>query len=125
MQGVAPKGSKNTSVKKLIVIGAVADVQENYANVKVILDQLNIEALEFTMTADIKMCKFSYNYYNFVIISFLVMILTGKSPGKPSHGCPFCSARTPYLENGDLYKLGDLISLHQVSQQKPITKLIF
>ena len=53
------------------------------------------------------------------------MILTGKSPGKPSHGCPFCSARTPYLENGDLYKLGDLISLHQVSQHKTRTKLIF
>ena len=60
MQGVAPRGSKNTSVKKLIVIGAVAEVPENYANVKVILDQLNIEALEFTMAADIKMCK----YYN-------------------------------------------------------------
>lgn len=60
MQGVAPRGSKGTSVKKLIVIGAVAEVPENYENVKVILDQLNIEALEFTMTADIKMCK----YYN-------------------------------------------------------------
>ena len=48
------------------------------------------------------------------------MILTGKSPGKPSHGCP----RTPHSENGDLYKLGDLISLHQVSQDKPKTKAI-
>ena len=52
--------SKLSSVKKLIVLGAVADVPENYFNVKVMLDQLNIEALEFTMSADIKMCKFDF-----------------------------------------------------------------
>ena len=49
--------AKLTSVKKLVVLGAVADVPENYYNVKVILDQLNVEALEFTMSADIKMRK--------------------------------------------------------------------
>ena len=49
--------SKLTSVKKLVVLGAVADVPENYYNVKVIMDQLNVEALEFTMSADIKMRK--------------------------------------------------------------------
>ena len=58
LQGIAPKSAKLTSVKKLIVLAAVADVPENYFNVKVILEQLNIEALEFTMAADIKMCKF-------------------------------------------------------------------
>ena len=45
-------------MKKLIVLGAVAEVPENYVNVKIILDQLNIEALEFTMSSDIKMRKF-------------------------------------------------------------------
>ena len=40
------------------MLGAVAEVPENYCNVKVILDQLNIEALEYTMSADIKMRKF-------------------------------------------------------------------
>ena len=51
LQGVAPKSSKLSSVKKLLVLGAVADVPENYPNVKVILDQLNIEALQFTVAA--------------------------------------------------------------------------
>ena len=55
---MAPKTCKLSSVKKLIVLGAVAEVPENYVNVKVILDQLNIEALEFTMSSDIKMRKF-------------------------------------------------------------------
>ena len=42
------------------------------------------------------------------------MSLVGKSGGKPNYGCPFCSARNPYKENGNLYTLGDLIELHQV-----------
>ena len=50
--------SKLSSVKRLILIGAVQDVPENYHNVKAILDQLNIEALDFTVSADIKMCTF-------------------------------------------------------------------
>ena len=50
------RASKLSSVKRLILIGAVQDVPENYYNVKCILDQLNIEALDFTVSADIKMC---------------------------------------------------------------------
>ena len=58
IQGVASKAAKSSSVKKLQVLGAVADVPENYHNIKVILNQLNIEALQFTVSADVKMCKF-------------------------------------------------------------------
>ena len=50
--------SKLSSVKRLILIGAVQDVPENYHNVKAILNELNIEALDFTVSADIKMCKY-------------------------------------------------------------------
>ena len=57
-QGVAPKTAKLSSVKKLIVLGAVPDVPENYFNVKIILDELNMEALEYTTAADIKMRRF-------------------------------------------------------------------
>ena len=42
------------------------------------------------------------------------MLLVGKSSGKPKYGCPFCSASVPYLEDGQLYTLGDLLHLHQV-----------
>ena len=50
---MASKAAKSSSVKKLLVLGA-----ENYNNIKVILNQLNIEALQFTVSADVKMCKF-------------------------------------------------------------------
>ena len=41
------------------------------------------------------------------------MICVGKSSGKPKFGCPYCSACTPYLEEGILYTLEDIINLHQ------------
>ena len=42
------------------------------------------------------------------------MILCGKSLGKPTFGCPFCSACTPDFLDGELYTLGDLDELNQV-----------
>ena len=45
---------------------------------------------------------------------FTVMMLTGKSSGSPKHGCPFCSASSPYVKDGVLYTMGDLLGLHQV-----------
>ena len=57
LQGIAPKQAKNSSVKKLLLIAAVPKTPENYDNVKAILNELNIEALEFTVSADVKMCK--------------------------------------------------------------------
>ena len=44
-------------MKKLLLLAAVPKTPENYNNVKAILDELNIEALEFTVSADVKMCK--------------------------------------------------------------------
>ena len=52
-------GGKLSSVKRLLVLGIVQNVPENYFNVKTILNQLNLEALEFTVSADIKMRKYT------------------------------------------------------------------
>ena len=49
------------------------------------------------------------NVVNFVA----VLCLVGKAPsGK--HGCPFCSASSPYTDDGELYTLGNLLDLHRV-----------
>ena len=40
------------------MLGAVPQVPENYLNVKMIMEQLNLEAIEFTLSVDIKMRKF-------------------------------------------------------------------
>lgn len=57
LQGVAAKLAKNSSVKKLLLLGVVPGIPENYFNVKAILSSLNIEEVGFTVSADVKMCK--------------------------------------------------------------------
>lgn len=42
------------------------------------------------------------------------MILVGKSGGSPKHGCPFCSAGSPYHQNGNLYTIADLLQWNKV-----------
>ena len=57
-QGVAPRQAKHSSVKKLFLVGAMPQTAENYSNVKAILSELDIEALDFTVSADVKMCMY-------------------------------------------------------------------
>ena len=57
-KGVAAKGNKFSSVNKSLVLSAIPDVPENYKNVEKILQELNMEAIEFTMSVDVKMRKF-------------------------------------------------------------------
>ena len=56
-QGVCSKEFKNSSVKKLLILAAWPDVPEAYLNLKQMLELLEVEALQFSISADIKMCK--------------------------------------------------------------------
>ena len=42
----------------------------------------------------------------------LLMILVGKSGGRPKYGCPFCDACYPFEAEGELYCLNDLLELN-------------
>ena len=64
---MAPKGNKNSSVKKLLLVALVQDITENYSTVKMILDCLKLEGVEGMTQADIK----------------LLMILVGKAGLSP------------------------------------------
>ena len=57
-QGVASKDFKDSSVKKLLVLSVYPEVPEVHLNLKKILEELNIEAIDFLVSADIKMRKF-------------------------------------------------------------------
>ena len=54
---ITSKVAKNSSVKKLLLLGVVPEIPENYFNIKAILSCLDIEGIEFTSTADIKLSK--------------------------------------------------------------------
>ena len=54
---MASKSFKNSSVKKLMLLAVVPQVPENHPNMEVILGELNMESVEFSVSADVKMCK--------------------------------------------------------------------
>ena len=52
--GVGAKTGKLSSVKKVIMIGLVPNVQENYENVKTILTTIDLSGLPISFSCDIK-----------------------------------------------------------------------
>ena len=96
--GVAAKTLKPSSVKKLLILAAFPGVPEEYENLKQILDEVKIESLEFSVSADIKM----------------LLLIIGKPSGKPTCGCPFCNMASPYdSDTYQLYTLGDILRWHK------------
>ena len=55
LQGVEAKDSLLTSVNKLLLLGLIPGCPENHYNVKLILDQLGLNGVQFCTTADLKL----------------------------------------------------------------------
>ena len=51
-------GAKLSSVKRLLLLAMIQNVPEKYENVAEILSQLKLEGLNFSVSADIKMCMY-------------------------------------------------------------------
>ena len=54
IQGVAPKKHKEASVHRLLMLLAVPDIQELHSNLKILLEELGLDMLDFVVTSDIK-----------------------------------------------------------------------
>ena len=54
IQGVAPKKHKEGSVHRLLMLLVVPDIQELYSNLKILLDELGLDKLDFVITSDLK-----------------------------------------------------------------------
>ena len=103
-------------MKKLLVLGIIPEVPENHPNMETLLGELSMEAVEFSVSADVKMCKYRKRILS-TKIEYLILVncLVGKSSGQPKFGCPFCDSGVPYkLEEYELYTLGDLEDWHEV-----------
>ena len=55
---MAAKNFKSSSVKKLLIVIIYPEVPEVHSNLKKILGDLQIEAVDFLVSADIKMRKY-------------------------------------------------------------------
>ena len=84
---------KLTSSKKIMIIAAAQGVDENYSNVKALLEKLDLESIgEHPFAVDIKM----------------MLILCGKQSASSRHSCPYCEGSGDFSKNYDLYTLGSL-----------------
>ena len=66
------------SVKKVIILGA-ADVKENYFNVKLLFNRVNINSLKVQLAVDLKMAN----------------IILGLQTHSSKHACHICDAANP------------------------------
>ena len=86
---------KLTSAKKIMIIGAVHGVDENYSNVKTLLEKLDLESIgDHPFAVDIKM----------------MLILCGKQSASSRHSCPYCEGSGDFSESYEPYTLGSLKS---------------
>ena len=95
-EGVGAKKNTSGSTYKLMVLAVMHDAPETYETVKMMMDKLEFDNFPTTITSDIKM----------------LLLLIGKCGGNLTHGCVYCSAAKPLTEEGELYKLSDLHTLH-------------
>merc|ERR1711923_547410 len=102
--GVAPKQAKLSSVKKAMMLGFVPDVQENFFNVKTLIQKIDLTGLNVSFSVDIKMALY----------------LIGKQSAGCKFNCIYCTCKAPWTEPGKLLTLGDLNNVvHQNLLQPP------
>ncbi|XP_047125706.1 uncharacterized protein LOC124807639 isoform X1 [Hydra vulgaris] len=102
------QASKDTGVKKQLLVAVTEGGQENYNNVKVILSLLDIQEVNFVISCDMKLAN----------------ILCGLQAHSSSHPCTWCTAESSNLVNcGTLRTFGSLKqSFHAFSAAGSNTK---
>ena len=56
-QGAAAKDSKNSSVKKFLLLGVLPECSETYGNIKLLREKLSLDDSSIFFSGDLKMCK--------------------------------------------------------------------
>jgi hypothetical protein len=89
---------KQGGVHKLLMLLAVPNVQELYANLQILLGELSLDSIDFSITSDLKM----------------VLIMLGKDSGSCRHACIYCEDGTPWKTPSKLNTLGSLQKWHDM-----------
>ena len=91
---------KVSSVHKSLILALVPTMNESYVNLKMLLDKLNLNSLEYSLSQDIK-----------------VMLQTlGKQPAACSHPCPYCETSKPDMLKAPNNTLASLCAWHTLSR---------
>ncbi len=81
-----------TGVKKILVIGLVADVPESYDNIKCLLSSLNLTQISFTIACDLKLAN----------------VLAGLQGHSSMHPCLYCEGKAPWVKVAQARTLGNI-----------------
>ena len=77
----------------MFVIGLVPDVQELYPNIRSMMDELKLGAIEYGFCADIK----------------IYLCLIGKQVASCTHSCVYCEGQSPWEDNSKPLTIGSLM----------------
>ena len=91
----APKGEKLTGSNKLLFFAIAENLDENYNNVRIVVQKLKLSEIKCCYAADLK----------------LINCLLGISSHSGKHACPFCEGEMS-LEVGQLRTFGNLNFWH-------------
>ena len=96
--GVFAKTFRNSGVKKLLPLAVVQDTQEQYGNIKKILELVDIKGVEnLSHSKDIKM----------------VLMEQGRQGAQSSHPCIFGDGKPPYIDGCNELTVGDLRRMYE------------
>ena len=86
------KDFKFTSVHKTLVLAVLPSIDENYANIKMLLDKLKLNSLDCSISEDLK----------------VLLLMVGKHLAASKHPCPFCETESPSMLRAESYSLTSL-----------------
>ena len=95
--GVCTRTSKLSSVKKMFVVGLVPQVQELYPNVRLMMEELKLDGIEYGLCADIK----------------IYLCIIGKQTASCMNPCPYCEGKAPWDKQYKVLSIGSLNEWHR------------
>ena len=102
-------------MNKLLILLAVPAVQELYHNIKVLLNELKLDAIDHVLTSDLMMgMEFCLLELKNVQLLLSVLVMLGKDSGACRHACPYCEGCAPWTEASPMNTLGSLQDWHEV-----------
>ena len=94
--GYGAKEFKDTSVYKCLILACLPTMDESYPCLKNLMDVLEVESLDYSMSQDIK----------------VMLQVIGKQCAASTHPCPYCEAKIPLLLKSKLNTISSLLAHH-------------
>ena len=103
-EGYSSQYFKDSSVQKTLILAILPSINESYVNLKMILDKLKINALDYTVSEGLK----------------VLLQMVGKQTAASKHLCPFCKTSSPKMMKSEHYTLSSLCKRCKIRKCKRV-----